>query len=197
MHAHRCACRYALPQQAAMTLALLLFNHHLCRTNVAIQLAYAGVQARLASHVPRIVARLLAAGGAQPLPHPPAPASSSCVAGTLAAPSAEAAATACSSVEDVKQAALPPVPASQAAAGAAGDGGTQLCLHFQPLRCGQASPLLCPSPLCVKRAQLQHTSSCVGHACLFRCVSRLLPPCQRESGSTAKRQASHCAGTCI
>jgi hypothetical protein len=38
--------RVALPQQAAITIMLLLFNRQLCSTNLAIQLAYASLAQR-------------------------------------------------------------------------------------------------------------------------------------------------------
>ncbi|KAI7836341.1 hypothetical protein COHA_009800 [Chlorella ohadii] len=52
--------RYAFPQQAALTILLLLFNRSLCQHNVALRYSYVGLQLHLARLTRRLLLRLRA-----------------------------------------------------------------------------------------------------------------------------------------
>lgn len=136
--------RYALPQQAALTIILLLFNRQLCENNVAVQLAYTALQSNLAHRAQLLLGPLFSLQSFQNFSHY-YQAGRSCSAAVLAAPQ--------SAREAVRQACIAaagPAPAAAAAAEAAVEGaaaaaaaaspeaaatlGAELCLRYQPAR---------------------------------------------------------------
>lgn len=140
-------CRYALPQQAVLTILLLLFNSQLCHQNVVVQMAYTTLQTNLAHRAQLLLGPLLSLQSLQNLSHY-YNAGRSCSAAVLAAPQGarEAVRQAC-----IAAAGPPPAPAAaaNAAAGAAAAAagspkavaalGAELCLRYQPARWVQAA----------------------------------------------------------
>lgn len=140
--------RYALPQQAVLTILLLLFNGQLCHQNVVVQMAYTTLQTNLAHRAQLLLGPLLSLQSLQNLSHY-YNAGRSCSAAVLAAPQGarEAVRQAC-----IAAAGPPPAPAAavNAAAGAAAAAaagspkaaaalGAELCLRYQPARWVQAA----------------------------------------------------------
>lgn len=126
------ARRYALPQQAALTIILLLYSRPLCANNAAIQHAYAALGASLARRS-RLLGRLATALESYGQLSRYYETGRSCAAAVLAAPlqAREAVRAACLAT------AVPPA-AQDAASDAAGYAARSVerCLRWQPLRCG-------------------------------------------------------------
>lgn len=127
--------RHALPQQAAMTIILLVYNRILCRTSMPIQFAYATLARQLRKLHPASLLRsyCLFQNWAEVLN-----AGRSCAAAVLAAPAGarEAVRQACMRAAaagagtGLHTLAAQPLPDSLAANSAVGE---QLCLKYQPL----------------------------------------------------------------
>ncbi|KAL4425420.1 hypothetical protein ABPG75_009436 [Micractinium tetrahymenae] len=121
--------RIALPQQAALTIILLLYNGQLCQRNAAIQLAYSALQLNTARRAHALLSWL----SALPLWHRwqrAYAAGRSCAAAVLASPAQarEAVRAACMEAAEVVNAAH----AERAVAAPSLDHGAQLCLRYQP-----------------------------------------------------------------
>lgn len=131
--------RIALPQQAALTIILLLFNQPLCRHNLGIQYAYARLAHHAASAARSLTPRALV--HAWTLWLAPMAISRTCAAAVIAAPE--------SATEAVRAACMQAAVNATAAAGlgTAGNGsahmggtpsgsvaaaGAELCLRYQP-----------------------------------------------------------------
>lgn len=174
--------KVALPQQAALTLILLMFNRRLCRTNMAIQFAYAGLAARIKRRLRRLAPLALLRAYHRLLV--PVAAGRTCSAAVLAAPkeaaeavraacmaSATATATAAAAAAAARSAALQAAAGSRAAAAATAAAGAELCLQYQPLRCG---PALACLPAC--------PAACMAGVCAALCYAGVLRglPCPRK-----------------
>ncbi|PRW33862.1 hypothetical protein C2E21_7338 [Chlorella sorokiniana] len=136
--------RYALPQQAGLTILLLLFNTRLCQQNVAVQLAYTALQSNLAHRAQLLLGPLLNLPSFQSFSHY-YEAGRSCSAAVLAAPQSarEAVRQACIAAAGpvAAPAAAAAGEAAAAAAGAAAAAvgpqsaaalGAELCMRYQP-----------------------------------------------------------------
>lgn len=137
MTSHSCPppalpCSVALPQQAALTLILLLGNGQLCQCNTAIQLAYSRLAARAGLQWARLPVLLQ---HAQRVLHF-SPEMHSCGASVLAAPARAAEAVRAACMIATRTAAVAAVPSFDALPGATGTSasGEQLCLQYQPAR---------------------------------------------------------------
>ncbi|KAL4858351.1 hypothetical protein ACK3TF_001822 [Chlorella vulgaris] len=119
--------RFALPQQAGLTILLLLYNRTLCSRNVALRHAYLALRHRVLGSAHWLLAPLAAlqqGGWALPSQHP----SRDCAATVLAAPAAarEAVRSACMAAMAAQQSDRVPVAPSVA-------DGVELCVRWQPL----------------------------------------------------------------
>ncbi|KAL4457267.1 hypothetical protein ABPG75_012132 [Micractinium tetrahymenae] len=115
--------RHALPQQAAPTIVLLLFNRSLCSGNLPIRHAYLAVQrclSRVASHLLAPV-NALRAGRAQLRPF------------ILAAPAVAREAVRAACLEATAAAAAAAAAATHPPGVSAADSGFRLCLTYQPV----------------------------------------------------------------
>jgi hypothetical protein len=126
------ACRYALPQQAALTIILLLHNRVLCHRSSGIQHGYAALAQWARRRARRLTPPRLLQAGQRWLQS--ASASRSCAAAVLSAPAAaaEAVRLACTQAEEATVAQSALLLETSAATPAAH--GTQLCLRYQPVR---------------------------------------------------------------
>ncbi|KAI7835714.1 hypothetical protein COHA_010386 [Chlorella ohadii] len=190
--------RYALPQQAALTIILLLFNRQLCENNVAVQLAYTALQSNLAHRAQLLLGPLFSLQSFQNFSHY-YQAGRSCSAAVLAAPQ--------SAREAVRQACIAaagPAPAAAAAAEAAVEGaaaaaaaaspeaaatlGAELCLRYQPaslLLLGFVLPTACIFfwELRMRRAVLaQHAAAAAEGTRGGRAASRVLEESEHVPG---------------
>lgn len=121
----------ALPQQAALTIILLLYNGQLCQRNAAVQLAYSALQLNATRRASTLLGRLAALPLWQRWARATA-AGRSCAAAVLAAPAhaREAVRAACVQAASVARAAH----AEHAPAAPSLQHGSQLCLRYQPGR---------------------------------------------------------------
>ncbi len=121
-------CSIALPQQAALTIILLLYNGQLCQRNASIQLAYSTLQLGAARRGRALLERLSALRLWQHWERA-YEAGRSCSAAVLAAPASarEAVRAACMEAAIAAPAADPPAAPSL-------EHGTELCLRYQPAR---------------------------------------------------------------
>lgn len=150
--------RYALPQQAGLTILLLLFNSRLCKQNLAVQLAYTALQSNLAHRAQLLLGPLFSLQAFQSFSQI-YEAGRSCSAAVLAAPHSarEAVRKACITAAGIVPAPAAAAVAAGAAAGAAEAAaavsthtpaalGAELCLRYQPaslLLLGFVLPTVC------------------------------------------------------
>lgn len=125
--------RYALPQQAALTIILLLYSRPMCASNTAIQMAYAALCGSLSRRASLVLGRLIQISSWSQLSRYYA-AGRSCAAAVLAAPpqAREAVRAAClASAEAIADAAV----VLEAEAAGQATNSAELCMRWQPLRC--------------------------------------------------------------
>jgi hypothetical protein len=134
----------ALPQQAAITIMLLLFFGRMCASSLGLQLAYVSLAGQLSSVINRLAPAALHTALRQLVSYLHTP--GACSAQLLAAQAGAAAGvpSACLAAAAASRGGLQGVGGSGAAGAAPGlpsesAHGTELCLQFQPVRCEPAA----------------------------------------------------------